>query len=74
MGVDPEHEVPRGKEGLQDPQPGLAQVAEARVVAAALGVVVVGDDRHGEAEGGEQVESVKPPADWSVSTADTSWT
>ena len=45
---------------LEDGQPPLAQIAEAGVVVAPLGVVVVGDDRHVGPEGAEQVEPVGP--------------
>ena len=45
---------------LHPGQPAFAEVAVPGVVAAALGVVVVGDDRDGEAERAEQVEPGRP--------------
>ena len=47
-----------GQHRLEVPQPPLAHVAEAGVVVAALGVVVVGDD--GRAQAGRRAEQVEP--------------
>ena len=56
----PRTNVPGGQLPLQHPQPALAHVAEAGVVVAALGVVVVGDDRGPQA--GRRPEQVEPVA------------
>ena len=48
------------KFALHHRQPAFAEVAVPGVVAAALGVVVVRDERDGEAERAEQVEPVQP--------------
>ena len=58
--VDAEHPAVVGHLRLQGGQAPLAQVAEPGVVGAALGVVVVGDDRHVGTEHTEQVEPVGP--------------
>ena len=49
VAVDAEDERPLGPHRLEVPQPSLAHVAEAGVVVAALGVVVVGDDGRAQA-------------------------
>ena len=51
-----------GQLGLQDPQPPLAQVAEARVVVAALGVVVVRDHGYRQAQRPQQVQARRASA------------
>ena len=56
----PSTKAPSGSSRLQQRQALLAQVAEAGVVGAALGVVVVGDEGHVEAQRCEQVEARRP--------------
>ena len=58
--VDPEHERRLGQQPLHHGQPALAQVAEAGVVVAALGVVEVGDDDRVEPGLGHEVEAFEP--------------
>ena len=58
--VDPEHERLVGQFPFQQRQPPLAQIAEAGVVGAALGVVVVRDHRHLEGDAGQEIEPVEP--------------
>ena len=58
--VDPEHEGVGRELLLQLLEPLEAEVAEPRVVVAALGVVEVGDDGHGQPEAGQQVEALQP--------------
>ena len=62
MLVDAEHPRIVGKQGLHGRQPPLAEIAEVRVVRAALGVVVVGNDhaRALEAERAEEIHAVEP--------------
>ena len=54
----PEHERAVGEHRLEGPQPALAHVAEAGVVGAALGVVVVGHD--GGSQPGRRTQQVEP--------------
>ena len=58
--IDAQHEVTRRQLLLQQSQAALAEVAEAGVVRAALGVVVVGDDRGVQAQVGQQVQAGQP--------------
>ena len=58
--VDAEDEASLRQFGLEHREASLAQVAEARVVVAALGVVVVRDDGDVEADLGEHVEALEP--------------
>ena len=58
--VDAQHEDVIGQLSLEAREAALAEVAEARVVGATLGVVVVGDDGHAQAQGSEDVEPIEP--------------
>ncbi len=58
--VDAEDPDPIGQVGLEGRQSALTEVTEAGVVATALGVVVVGDEGHVQADLGEQVEALGP--------------
>ena len=58
--VDPEDEGAFGELALEKGEALFTQIAEPGVVGSALGVVVVGDDRHPEPDAGEQIEPLLP--------------
>ena len=56
--VDAEDEDLRRQLVLEHPQPMLAEIAKARVVVAAFGVVVVRHDGHGQPDRRQQVQAL----------------